>query len=77
MNFNFSRLVIGDENSVLGFILDNIIGLYHPLDGTTNLKYTLLCFLTSNKKISDKKALAFNRDRCCHLAVCLRLILFH
>ncbi len=77
MNFNFSRLVIGDENSVLGFILDNIIGIYHPLDGTTNLKYTLLCFLTPNKKISNKKALAFNRDRCCHLVVCLWLILFH
>jgi len=26
------------------------IGLYHPLDGITNLKYKLLCFLTPNKK---------------------------
>ncbi len=25
----------------------------------------------------EKKALAFNRDRCCPLALCLRLILFH
>jgi hypothetical protein len=25
----------------------------------------------------DKKALAFNRDRCCYLAFCLQLILFH
>ncbi len=53
------------------------MGLYHPLDGNTNLKYKLLCFLTSNKKISKKMALAFNRDRCCHLVLCLWLILFH
>ncbi len=43
----------------------------------TNLKYKLLCFLTPNKKISKKKALAFDRDRSCHLALCLQLILFH
>jgi hypothetical protein len=53
------------------------MGLYHSLDGNTNLKHKLLCFLTSNKKISKKKALAFNRDRCCHLVLCLWLILFH
>jgi hypothetical protein len=53
------------------------MGLYHPLDGDANLKYKLLCFLTPNKKLSKKKALAFNRERCCHLALCLRLILFH
>ncbi len=52
------------------------IGFYHPLDGVTNLKYKLLCFLTPNKKFS-KKALAINQDRCCHLALCLQLILFH
>jgi hypothetical protein len=44
------------------------MGYYHPLDGDTNLKYNLLCFLTPNKKISKRKALAFNRDGCCHLA---------
>ncbi len=48
--------------------------LHHPLDGITNLKYKLY-FLTPNKKIKEK--LAFNRDRCCHLALCLWLILFH
>jgi hypothetical protein len=53
------------------------MGLYHALDGVTNLKYKLLYFLTPNKKISKRKALAYNRDRCCHLAICLRLILFH
>jgi hypothetical protein len=36
------------------------IGLYHPLDGTINLKYKLY-FLAPNK-ISKRKALAFNRD---------------
>jgi hypothetical protein len=54
----------------------NLIGLYHRLNGNTNLKYKLLCFLTPNKKISKRKALAFNWDRCCHLALCLWLILF-
>jgi hypothetical protein len=51
--------------------------LYHPPDGDINVKYKLLCFLTPNKKNSERKAPAFNRDRCCHLALCLRLILFH
>ncbi len=53
------------------------MGLYHPLDGVTNLKYKLLYFLTPNKKNSKKKALAFNWDRCCHLVICLQLILLH
>ncbi len=53
-----------------------IIGLFHPLDGITNPKYKLLCFLTTNF-CKEKKALAFNWDRCCHLALCLWLILFH
>jgi hypothetical protein len=53
------------------------IGLYHPLDGITNLKYTLLCFLTPNKKSFKEKALAFNWGRCCHLVLCLLLILFY
>jgi hypothetical protein len=34
-------------------------------------------FLNTNKKFSKRKALAFYRDRCCHLALCLQLILFH
>jgi hypothetical protein len=53
------------------------MGLYHPLDGVTNLKYKLLYFSTHNKKISKRKALAFNRDRCYHLVICLQLILFY
>ncbi len=53
------------------------MGLYHPLDGDTQLKYKLLGFLTPNKQNSKIKALAFNWDRCCHLVLCLQLILFH
>jgi hypothetical protein len=53
------------------------MGLYHLLDVNTNLKYKLLCFLTPNKKNSTRKALAFNWERWCHLALCLQLILFH
>ncbi len=50
--------------------------LYHPLDGVTTPKYKLLCSITSNF-FRKRKALALNWDRCCHLALCLRLILFH
>ncbi len=52
------------------------IGLYHPLHGIINPKYKFLCFLTTNI-FNEKKALAFNQDRCCHLVLCLQLILFH
>ena len=48
--------------------------LCHPPDGSTSPKYKLLCFMTTKK---EKNALAFNRDRCCHLVLCLRLIPFH
>jgi hypothetical protein len=30
------------------------MGLYHPLDGNSNLKYKLLGFLKLNKKIKEK-----------------------
>jgi len=53
------------------------VGLYHPLVGFTNRKYNLLCFLTTNFLCTEQKALSFNRDRCCHLALCLQLILLH
>jgi hypothetical protein len=53
------------------------MGFYQPLDGVTNLKSKLLYFFTPIKKISKRKALAFNRDRCCNLAIYLWLILFH
>jgi hypothetical protein len=52
-------------------------GLHHPSDGITNLKYKLQCFLTTKFFWCKEKALAFNWDRCCHLAICLQLILFH
>jgi hypothetical protein len=49
-------------------------GLYHPLDGVTNPKYKLLRFLTTIIFYKEKKALAFNWDRCCYLVLCLWLI---
>jgi len=52
-----------------------IIGHYHPLDGVNNPKYKLLCFLKA-KIVCIEKSLALNQDRCCHLALCLWLILF-
>jgi hypothetical protein len=48
--------------------------LSHPPDGSTSPKYKLLCFITTKKICKEKNALAFNRDRCCHLVLCLRLI---
>ncbi len=33
----------------------NAMGLYHPLDGITNLKYKLLYFLTPNEKKFKEK----------------------
>jgi hypothetical protein len=53
------------------------IGLYHQLDSITNPKYKLLCFLTTKFSGKEKKELAFNGDRCCNLALCLGLSLFH
>jgi hypothetical protein len=37
----------------------DLIGLYHPLGGITNLKYKLLCFLTYNKKNFEQKGTSF------------------
>jgi hypothetical protein len=58
-------------------IIISLIGLYHPLDGITNPMYKLLCLLTTKCLLQEKKAIAFNWDRFCHLALCLWLILFH
>jgi len=35
------------------------MGLYHPLDGISNLEYNLLCFLTPNKIIFKEKGASF------------------
>jgi hypothetical protein len=54
------------------------IGLHHSLDGVTNPEYKLLHFIQrTNFFGKGEKALAFNQDRCFHLAFCLQLILFH
>ncbi len=51
--------------------------LCHPPDGSTSPKYKLRCFITINFFSEEKNALAFNRDRCCHLVLCSQLIPFH
>ncbi len=51
--------------------------LCHPPDGSTSPKYKLLCFITTKRICKVKNTLAFNRDRCCHLVLCLQLIPFH
>ncbi len=52
--------------------------LCHPPDGSTSPKYKLLCFITAKFFFcKEKNAIAFNRDRCCHLVLCLQLIPFH
>ncbi len=35
------------------------MGLYHPLDGDTNLKYKLLCFLTPKKNKFQRQGTSF------------------
>ncbi len=42
-------------------VTEATIGLQHPLDGVTNLKYKLLHFMQPNNFFcKEKKALAFN-----------------
>jgi hypothetical protein len=54
------------------------IGLHHPIDGITKHEDKLLHFIQLKYFFSkEKKALDFNLDMCCHLALCLWLILFH
>jgi hypothetical protein len=73
-HFNPSTLV---QESLMALSMFIPIGLHHPLDGVTNTEYKLLCFIQLTIFCKEEKALAFNWDRCCHLALCLRLILFH
>ncbi len=42
-----------------------------------NSQVKVVAFLNYYNFFKEKKALAFNLDRCCHLAFCLQLILFH
>jgi hypothetical protein len=53
-----------------------LTGLFHPQDGVINPKYKFLNFLITIFFYKEKKALALNRDRCCHLALRLQLIFF-
>ncbi len=66
------------QKYILWFSYWHLIEVHHPLDGVTNREYKLLHFIQLTKFFcKGKKALAFNQDRCCHLTLCLRLILFH
>ncbi len=71
---DYNKIFCANANVWMNLIA---IGLYHPRDGITNPKYKLLHFLTTKLIWKDRKALAFNRGRYCHLALCLLLILFH
>jgi hypothetical protein len=42
-----------------------------------NFQVKVVAFLNYYNFFKEKKALAFNLDRCCHLALCLQLIHFH
>jgi hypothetical protein len=53
------------------------MGLYHPSDGVTNPKYKFFRFLGTKFFCQERNELAFNRDRCCHLVLCLQLIIFY
>ncbi len=60
------RKSVGTFRAAKLFAIQNVsvlelqsIGLYHPLDGATNLKYKLLCFLTPNKIIFQEKGATF------------------
>ncbi len=48
----FDRIYsLKDWSNSASLITNFSMGLYHPLDGVTNLKCKLLYFLTPNKKI--------------------------
>ncbi len=51
--------------------------LCHPPDGSTSLKYKLLCFKPPDLFYQMQNELAFNWDMCRHLALCLQLLPFH
>jgi len=53
---DLNTAILANKESYFAMISQVLImGLYHPLDGDTNLKYKLLCFLTPNKKIQRER----------------------
>jgi hypothetical protein len=53
---------IGDFNFSLAFVRKAaayLMGLYHPLDGLTNPKYNLLCFLTTKIFLGREEGTSF------------------
>ena len=59
VSLNKSVLYCTQVCQLLCYSSSNPMGLYHPLDGVTNLKYKLLYFLTPNKKIFKEKGTSF------------------
>ena len=49
-----NKYSLKDWSNSASLITNFTMGLYHPLDGVTNLKYKLLYFLTPNKKLIEK-----------------------
>ncbi len=52
---DFSRVPITLSTITTSLVTLSIIGVYHPLDGVTNLKYKLLCFLTPIKNFQRER----------------------
>ncbi len=77
MEQNYRIIFLRLEKTLAYKIIVLIMRLCHPPDGSTSPKYKLLCFITTNLFCKEKNTLAFHRDRCCHLVLCLWLIPFH
>ncbi len=64
-------------NSLCKLIIKSLHTVYVIQWGSVT-QYKLLCFITTKIFFGkEKNTLAFNRDRCCHLVLCLQLIPFH
>ncbi len=75
ININVWSFRKGQKTSLRFWALFSPIRLHYPINGVRDPKYKLLHFIQLTFFLK-KRELAFNRDRCCHLVLCLRLILF-
>ncbi len=58
-------------------IYNRLMFIVQATECGTSPKYKLLHFLTAIISKTKRNLSAFNRDACCHLALCLWLIIFH
>ena len=57
---------------------DSTMRLHYSKDGSTYSGYKLMCFVYIHWSFYiEQNTLAFNRDKWCHLALCLLMILLH